>query len=539
MKTLASLLLLLIGLTAFAQPFPPILRNRFTTNSDSAAVAAGNAQWIATLNGRGEGTTLSNSTESGTVTIGGSAPVTYVGSTVAWLKFSNSVVSAAVVPQIELTSINPIGRLGAITLWHSNAFSYFLGGFSNSFMIGKGGNHITPTHIIFRETNQWLHFPSNVIVEAGSVGIGTNNPQSKLHVVGSIISDGTGASASLTLGGLTSGSQIFTVPDVAPPFTNKFSPHTVTDNQALIWDTGCLCWTNGTVSGSISGADTRVLFFDGANNPAGDAGMTYNKTTDSLTVAGVVSAGTVSSDIITQDTGTGTATFGTTTIGGSALFFNVTAETNTGVYVPVAGNTSTNIDFGVRDVHTNFLAVGVTSVAYILSNVHANASKILAIVNRTNDVTVGWAGAINWYGDPLSTAPSNTTVFVGFNTFDGKTNAWVLAGQRAFNQTNDFVLNAYNTNSSARSALIYATIAMTNILAGDVSRIGLYVDQDGDGVWEKTGTEARLNGVALSAGAEELSFAIMPGGRWIFTNLSAGISPSAVIQANSSQVFRQ
>lgn len=37
---------------------------------------------------------------------------------------------------------------------------------------------------------------------------------------------------------------------------------------------------------SITGSDTQVLFFDGANNPAGDAGFTYVKATDTLTIAG-------------------------------------------------------------------------------------------------------------------------------------------------------------------------------------------------------------------------------------------------------------
>jgi len=36
--------------------------------------------------------------------------------------------------------------------------------------------------------------------------------------------------------------------------------------------------------GTITGTDTHVMFFDGANNPAGDAGMTYNKTTNTLTI---------------------------------------------------------------------------------------------------------------------------------------------------------------------------------------------------------------------------------------------------------------
>ena len=34
---------------------------------------------------------------------------------------------------------------------------------------------------------------------------------------------------------------------------------------------------------AITGTDTHVMFFDGANTPAGEAGMTYNKTTNNLT----------------------------------------------------------------------------------------------------------------------------------------------------------------------------------------------------------------------------------------------------------------
>lgn len=67
------------------------------------------------------------------------------------------------------------------------------------------------------------------------------------------------------------------------------------------WTASSVAWGNitGTLSNQtdlqtalnakqddITGADTRVLFFDGANNPAGDGGLTYNKTTDTLTIAG-------------------------------------------------------------------------------------------------------------------------------------------------------------------------------------------------------------------------------------------------------------
>ena len=46
---------------------------------------------------------------------------------------------------------------------------------------------------------------------------------------------------------------------------------------------------------AITGTDTHVMFFDGANNPAGDAGFTYNKTTDSATLVGTLQAEQVTS----------------------------------------------------------------------------------------------------------------------------------------------------------------------------------------------------------------------------------------------------
>lgn len=49
---------------------------------------------------------------------------------------------------------------------------------------------------------------------------------------------------------------------------------------------------SGACGTSISGTDTHVLFFDGANSPAGDAGMTYNKTSNTLTVEALVTSGT-------------------------------------------------------------------------------------------------------------------------------------------------------------------------------------------------------------------------------------------------------
>lgn len=50
-------------------------------------------------------------------------------------------------------------------------------------------------------------------------------------------------------------------------------------------------WDAYVGGGSISGTDTHVMFFDGANTPAGDAGFVYNKTTDSATLSGSLTTG--------------------------------------------------------------------------------------------------------------------------------------------------------------------------------------------------------------------------------------------------------
>ena len=55
----------------------------------------------------------------------------------------------------------------------------------------------------------------------------------------------------------------------------------------------------------LPGATTQVIFNDGGTNLAGDAGLVYNKTTDALTVAGLVTAGSASiTGDLTVDTST-------------------------------------------------------------------------------------------------------------------------------------------------------------------------------------------------------------------------------------------
>ena len=82
----------------------------------------------------------------------------------------------------------------------------------------------------------------------------------------------------------------------------------------------------------LPGATTQVIFNDGGTNLAGDAGLVYNKTTDTLTAgnATITGAATVGTTLGV----TGVATFAAGTAALPAL--TTTGDTNTGIYYPAA-----------------------------------------------------------------------------------------------------------------------------------------------------------------------------------------------------------
>lgn len=82
--------------------------------------------------------------------------------------------------------------------------------------------------------------------------------------------------------------QFYTVDPIGVPPTSPAVTPWINTANGNIWTVSGNAWT--LPSATITVADTRVVFADGANSPAGDAGMTYNKTTDILTLLGAVLA---------------------------------------------------------------------------------------------------------------------------------------------------------------------------------------------------------------------------------------------------------
>lgn len=100
---------------------------------------------------------------------------------------------------------------------------------------------------------------------------------------------------------------------------------------------GTLSWTG---VASVSGSDTQVIFNDGGSAFGADAGLTYNKTTDTLTIAGdlAVNGGDLTCSATTFNLLNSTVT--TLNLGGAATAITIGASTGTttfanGIVAPV------------------------------------------------------------------------------------------------------------------------------------------------------------------------------------------------------------
>lgn len=156
----------------------------------------------------------------------------------------------------------------------------------------------------------------------------------------------------------------------------------------------------------LPGATTQVIFNDGGTNLAGDAGLVYNKTTDALTVAGLVTAGSA--------TITGAATVGTTL--GVTGVSTLTGNVGVGV-TPSAWNSDYKpIDIGANGCIAG--RVGGSNTLDIISNGFRNAAGTYVYKSAVSTPAArylldGSTGSHIWFSGVAGTA-GNT--IAGFTT---------------------------------------------------------------------------------------------------------------------------
>ena len=217
------------------------------------------------------------------------------------------------------------------------------------------------------------------ILASGEVGIGTTNPGSKLDVKGT-----------LRLSGSTSG-YVGLAPAAAAGSTTYTLPAADGTNGQFLKTNGSGTLSWGAATAGAAGSDTQVQFNDGGTTLGGDSGLTYNKTTDALTAAGLV-------------TGAG---------------FAPTASTATGnrLYLPTTNTLGLAIN-GSGEVQ-------LTGTA--LSPVTNDGNALGTTALKWSDLHLASGAVINFNnGDVTVTHSANTLAFAGASsgyTFDTNVSA--------------------------------------------------------------------------------------------------------------------
>jgi hypothetical protein len=164
----------------------------------------------------------------------------------------------------------------------------------------------------------------------------------------------------------------------------------------------------------LPGATTQVIFNDGGTNLAGDAGLVYNKTTDALTVAGLVTAGsaaiTGAATVGTTLGVTGVSTFAAGTVSLPAL--TTTGDTNTGIYYPAADTfavTTGGVERYRVDSSGNFLIGTPTALGKVRVR-GGSGQNFVVDVSNSNQVSLqnygstgdgGWQ-ELNLFASPIT-----------------------------------------------------------------------------------------------------------------------------------------
>lgn len=264
--------------------------------------------------------------------------------------------------------------------------------------------------------------------------------------------------------------------------------------QVLRTNAGATAMEWATITATITGADTQVLFFDGANNPAGDADFTWDKTNNLLTVTAAYRAGggtyatsgllrsASNKDIVAARNAGNTADVVAVAVDGSDILkvgANA-AGTRSAAQVTVAPVGAVNLSAGtsanVVISANNGTTVATASGTFLTMGVPIDlgANYIRATDGAGNQPTVGFYRFANDTSSNsipiIATRRSSNTDNVLCLTFDGANNNLYLGGDVNFVGNQQPANIKYETSGGFHSFYIGSSSKFT--VASDYVRAG-------------------------------------------------------------------
>jgi len=218
-------------------------------------------------------------------------------------------------------------------------------------------------------------------------------------------------SKSLALLGSTSGSVALAAPAVAGTQSYTLPTAAPASNGYALTSTtaGVMSWA-AAGGGSPGGSDTQVQFNDGGSTFGGDSGLTYNKTTDNLTVLGNLVIGTSGKGIDFSATpGTGTS--------------ELLADYEEGTWTPSLGGTTTYA--GQVGTYTKIGNLVEVNFALNITAIGTGSTSQISGLPFTPSGTSTLTGSVGYFDSVLS----STVGF--FLRIDGGTAAIKIAGTTA------------------------------------------------------------------------------------------------------------
>lgn len=335
------------------------------------------------------------------------------------------------------------------------------------------------------------------------------------------------------------------------PIAGKRTPGTLTANQALVANsssaidkvivanavitsiyansaagsTGQLLTANSsggihwsTPAPSVVGSNTQVQFND-SGALAADAGLTYNKDTDNLTVANSVLAATMNAASFTVGT---TFTANATVVNAAAI--NVTGQVNTSTFYAA---TSANVGTAVVANATGVWTTGtVNAASHTTSGLTINATSIVPASNSSGQLLGNSTARF-----ALSATTIDATTITGTSA-----NLSTNVNTSSFTVGSSFTANATLVNAAAinitgqvNTATLYATTSANIASAVQANSTGIFTTGTVNGAIVSVGNSVVANTTSLRLGNSTVAVALVANGG----NGSAG----QVLTSNATATF--